>query len=715
MKRIATALAAAVSLTAFASASAQAPNMPATPAAAAAAYVDPVPMVYAKIGFNPAELDRAVRPGNDFDAFVNGKWAKTASIPPQFPYYGVVTDLRLGSDRDVRKIVDELATSNPAPGTLERRIGDSYSAYLDTAAINAAGLTPAKPYLDSIAAANSVDALIELMGKPGYPAPLGFGIGASHADPDKYEVGVGMGGLGLPDRDNYLIDNPRNLEMRAKYKALVGFFLGKAGVAQPAANAEAVYGFERQIAEISWDRALRRNPLLTDHPMTGAQLITLGGDFPIARFMAQNGLTPTDNFNVSNILPTDAQATVAGLTAEQRAKLGGGFPAMLKLVRATPLPTLKAWMAARFIAANADLLPSDLDAANFGFYGQYLQGRQVQRQRWERAVAAVQGQLGEGIGKIYVDRHFPASSKAAMIELVSNLRAAQAANLAALPWMTPATRATARAKLDAISVKIGYPDKFKTYDGLTILPGQPLANRVATGDWNWHYDLARLHGPVDRAEWFMSPQTVNAYYNPSANEIVFPAAYLQAPMFSPTADPAINYGAIGATIGHEIGHGFDDQGSRFGPTGQLANWWTPTDRKTFDALTERLIKQYDAFCPLDDGKTCINGRLTLGENIGDLGGISMAYKAYHIALKGKKAPVIDGLTGDQRFFISFAQHQRTLFREAFQRQLMQTDPHSPDKARINEVLRNFDPWYQAFAVKPGDKLYLAPKDRVHIW
>ena len=711
MIRLATALAAAVSLTAFASASAQR----ATPAATAAASVDPMPMVFAKFGFNSAELDRTVRPGNDFDAFVNGKWAATASIPPQFPYYGVVTDLRLGSDRDVRKIVDELATSNPAPGTLERRIGDSYSAYLDTAAIDAAGLAPAKPYLDSIAAANSVDALIGLMGKPGYPAPLNFNIGASNADPDKYEVGVGMGGIGLPDRDNYLIDNPRNLEMRAKYKALVAVFLGKAGVAQPAASAEAVYGFERQIAEISWDRALRRNPLLTDHPMTGAELIALAGDFPIARYMAQNGLAPSDKFNVANILPTDAQASAAGLTAEQRAKLGGGFPAMLKLVRATPLPTLKAWMATRFITANADLLPSDVDAANFGFYGQYLQGRKVQRQRWERAVAAVQGQLGEGIGKIYVDRHFPASSKAAMIELVSNLRAAQAANLAALPWMTPATRATARAKLDAISVKIGYPDKFKTYDGLTIQPGQPLANRVATGDWNWHYDLARLHGPVDRSEWFMSPQTVNAYYNPSANEIVFPAAYLQAPMFSPTADPAINYGAIGATIGHEIGHGFDDQGSRFGPTGQLANWWTPTDRKTFDALTERLIKQYDAFCPLDDGKTCINGRLTLGENIGDLGGISMAYKAYHIALKGKKAPVIDGLTGDQRFFISFAQHQRTLMREAFERQIMQTDPHSPDKARINEVLRNFDPWYKAFAVKPGDKLYLAPKDRVHIW
>jgi putative endopeptidase len=714
MNRLATALAAAVSLSAFASATAWA-EAPATPAAATAAYVEPAPMKYPAIGFDPADLDRSVRPGNDFDAFVNGKWAAVTSIPPQFPYYGVVTDLRLGSDRDVRKIVEELAKSNAAPGTLERRIGDSYNAYLDTAAIDAAGLAPAKPYLDAIAGANSVDTLVELMGKPGYPAPLGFGIGASNADPDKYEIGVGMGGLGLPDRDNYLVDNPRNLEMRAKYKDLVAFFLGKAGDPNPKASAEAVYNFERQIAEISWDRALRRNPLLTDHPMTGAELIALAGDFPIARLMEQNGLTPSDKFNVANILPTDEQAAAAGLTAEQRAKLGGGFPAMLKLVRATPLPVLKAWMATRFIGSNADLLPSDIDAANFAFYGQYLQGRQVQRQRWERAVAAVQGQLGEGIGKVYVERHFPASSKAAMIELVSNLRAAQAANIAELPWMTPATRATAKAKLDAISVKIGYPDEFKTYEGLTILPDQPLANRIATADWTWKYDLARLHGPVDRSEWFMSPQTVNAYYNPSANEIVFPAAYLQAPMFSPTADPAINYGAIGATIGHEIGHGFDDQGSRFGPNGKLENWWTEQDRKAFDERTEKLVKQYDAFCPLDDGKTCINGRLTLGENIGDLGGISMAYKAYRLSLKGKKARVIDGLTGDQRFFISYAQHQRTLMRDAFQRQIMQTDPHSPDKARINEVLRNFDPWYAAFDVKPGDKLYLAPKDRVRIW
>ena len=714
MIRLGFALAATASLFAYASASAQTAPAPAT-TPAAAAYVEPVPMKYSAIGFDPAELDRAVRPGNDFDAYVNGKWAATASIPPQFPYYGVVTDLRLGSDRDVRKIVDELATSNPAPGTLERRIGDSYSAYLDTAAIDAAGLAPAKPYLDAIAAAASADALFELMGKPGYPAPLGFGIGASNADPDKYEISVGMGGLGLPDRDNYLIDNPRNLEMRAKYKDLVAFFLGKAGDANPKASAEAVYGFERQIAEISWDRALRRNPLLTDHPMTGAELIALADGFPVARFMAQNGLAPTDKFNVAYILPTDAQAAAAGLTPEQRTKLGGGFPAMLKLVRATPLPVLKSWMATRFIGANADLLPSDIDAANFAFFGQYLQGRQVQRQRWERAVAAVQTSLSEGIGKVYVERHFPASSKSAMIELVSNLRAAQAANIATLPWMSPATRATAKAKLDAISVKIGYPDQFKTYEGLTILPGQPLANRIATGDWAWKYDLARLHGPVDRSEWFLSPQTVNAYYNPSANEIVFPAAYLQAPNFSPTADPAINYGAIGATIGHEIGHGFDDQGSRFGPTGKLENWWTEQDRKAFDERTEKLVKQYDAFCPLDDGKTCINGRLTLGENIGDLGGISMAYKAYHLSLKGKKAPVIAGLTGDQRFFISYAQHQRTLMRDAFQRQIMQTDPHSPDKARINEVLRNFDPWYKAFAVKPGDKLHLAPKDRVRIW
>jgi putative endopeptidase len=301
-----------------------------------------------------------------------------------------------------------------------------------------------------------------------------------------------------------------------------------------------------------------------------------------------------------------------------------------------------------------------------------------------------------------------------MEELVSNLRLAMSENLKGLPWMTPATRTAAKTKLDALTVKIGYPNKFETYDGLTV-SNDPFTNRLSAGKWQWAKDLSDLRKPVDRDKWRMTPQTVNAYYMPTANDMAYPAAYLQAPNFNAKADPAVNYGAIGSTIGHEIGHGFDDQGSRYDGTGTLKNWWTPEDQATFQKLGGKLEQQYAAVCPIDGGKTCINGKLTLGENIGDLGGISMAYRAYKLSLKGKKAPVIDGLTGDQRFFIAYAQKNRMLYRDDYLRQIMQTDPHSPSFARTNEVLRNFDPWYQAFNVKPGDKMYLPPEQRVRIW
>jgi putative endopeptidase len=302
-----------------------------------------------------------------------------------------------------------------------------------------------------------------------------------------------------------------------------------------------------------------------------------------------------------------------------------------------------------------------------------------------------------------------------MIKLVSNLRAALAANLKDLAWMTPATRKAAQAKLDQFTVKIGYPDKFKSYDGMNIKPGQPLANAIEAGRWQWQNMLDELKQPVDKTKWLMTPQTVNAYYMPPANEIVFPAAFLQPPYFNPAADEAVNYGAVGATIGHEIGHGFDDSGSRYDGTGALKDWWTEADRKTFDALGAKLAAQYDAQCPYDAGKTCHSGKLTLGENIGDLGGLSMAWQAYQLSLGGRPAPVIDGLTGDQRFFLSYAQAWRWKYREAFARQLLKTDPHSLAMARVNAVVRNFDPWYKAFKVKRGYKLYLAPKDRVRIW
>ncbi len=672
-------------------------------------------MTFPGWGFNKADLDKSVKPGDDFFKYVNGKWFAKEVIPPQYPYSGAALQLRLGAERDVRAIVEEMAARQYPAGSLEQRIGDAYRAFLDVNAINAAGLAPAKPYLDRIAAAKSRQDLAHLLAQPGIPSPIGAFVSIDRQDPNANTVYAAAGGLGLPDRDYYLVDSPKNLEIRAKYKEYLAFLLGKAGYADPKTSAERVYNLERQFAEIGWDRALARNPELTTNRVTRAELEQMAGGFPVAAMLNDLKLGSQPSFIVAQVPPTQEEISKLGLTPEQLKKLGGGVPAMFALLNTAPMDDIKAWAAARFLSSQAAVLPSDIDDANFAFYGKLLTGRTEQRQRWQRALDFVQGAMGEAVGKIYVERHFPPSSKAAMEKLVGNLRLALASNLKDLAWMTPATRVEARNKLDAFGVKIGYPVKFETYDGLVITPGQALANNVSASDWAWKDQLDDLSKPVDKTKWLMTPQTVNAYYMPPANEIVFPAAYLQPPYFNPKADAAVNYGAVGATIGHEIGHGFDDQGSRYDGTGKLRNWWTDTDRKTFDALGAKLAAQYDQICPYDDGKTCHNGKLTLGENIGDLGGISMAYQAYKLSLKGKPAPVIDGLTGDQRFFLSYAQAWRWKYRDAFARQLLQTDSHSLAEARVNAVVRNFDPWYKAFNVKPGDKLYLAPKDRVRIW
>lgn len=676
---------------------------------------EPPPMQFPGWGVNPADLDPAVKPGDDFDAYVNGKWKAATEIPAKYPYYGVTTNLRIGAERSVRAIIDDLSSKQNPPGSTAQRIADMYRAYQNVDAINAAGMAPAKPYLDRIEAVKSLDELAALWGTVGFPAPLGEFVSIDRGDPTRNTLFVGLGGLGLPDRDNYLVDNERNREMRGKYLDYVTFLLTKAGDPNPRANAEALYAHEKKMAAVLWDRAIARNPQLTTNRLTYDQLLALSNGFPLKLYLDTRKILPTDTFNVVQLPPTADEIEANQLSQADLAKLGGGFPAMLKLAKETPLDTWKTWMKVRLLSNGADLLPTDVDDANFAFYGQYLQGRERKRDRWQRAVSEVEGSIGEAIGQIYVDRHFPPASKAAMEELVGNLRLAMAENLKNLEWMTPATRAAARTKLDKLTVKIGYPVKFETYDGLAVTANDPIGNRLAAARWQWAKDLEDLRKPVDKDKWLLTPQTVNAYYMPTANDMAYPAAYLQAPNFSPTADPAVNYGAIGATIGHEIGHGFDDNGSRYDGAGELKNWWTAEDKATFEKLTARLQAQFDAICPLDGGKTCINGKLTLGENIGDLGGLSMAYRAYQISLKGKPAPVIDGLTGDQRFFISYAQHQRTEYRDAFLRQLMQTDPHSPDFARINAILRNFTPWYKAFNVKPGDKLYLPPEQRVLIW
>ncbi|MFC4294313.1 M13 family metallopeptidase [Novosphingobium tardum] len=712
-KRLA-ALCAAVSLGVLGAASAYAESAPAA-APAPAKLVEPTPMVFPAMGFDPGDLDRTVKPGDDFYRFVNGKWQAATPIPPQYPAYGVGTNLSLGAKRDLRQIVDQMAAVNAAKGSIEQRVGDGYKAFMNVAAMNARGLAPAQPYLAQIAAAKSLGDLATLFGTMGYPAPFGTYVSIDSKNPSANTLYAGMSGLGLPDRDNYLVDTPRNIEMRAKYKDYVAYMLGKAGYADPKASAEAVYNLEKQIAAADWDRAVSRDPRLTYNRVSRTDLVKMAGAFPLQATLDKLGIGDVDSLVVGEMPPTPEEIAELKLSPEQLAKLGGGMPAMFGILRDTPVDTWKAWMASHFLSSAAPNLTTELDNANFAFYGTYLTGRQVQRERWQRALSAVEGQMGEAVGKLYVERHFPAASKAAMVDLVGNLRKAMRASIQEGTWMSPATRAEALTKLDSFGVKIGYPDKFETYDGLAISADDPLGNSIAAEQWQWNKQLRELKEPVDKAKWLMTPQTVNAYYMPPANEIVFPAAYLQAPNFSISADPAVNYGAIGTTIGHEIGHGFDDQGSRYDGTGALRSWWTDADRTAFNALGSRLATQYSKVCPYDDGKTCINGQLTLGENLGDLTGVTIAYRAYHMSLNGKKAPVINGLTGDQRFFIAYAVSHREQWREALERQILQTDPHSPDYARTNEVLRNFDPWYKAFNVKPGDKLWLDPKDRVKVW
>ena len=688
----------------------------AVPAAAQDGEAAPPPaMSFGTWGFDPATLDPAVKPGDDFFAYANGKWVRENPMPAEFTRYGAFDLLGEKSTADVKRLVDDLVAANPAPGTPERRLVDAYSAFMDTAAIDAAGLVPAQPYLDRIRGARTLAELVRLFPQAGFPGLVAPNVAIDSKDPDSYIVSVGFEGMGLPDRDYYLVDSEANRKIQDEYRKFLAFLLGEAGYDDPAGTAEAVYAFEHKVAELEWARQALRNRDITYNKLSRAELAALAPQFPLEQLLAAAQFQGQEQFLVNQLPPTAEEIRTYGLDEAFVAGIGGGLPAMLKLLGETPLETLQAYMVAHFLASNAAVLPHRIDDANFAFYGKLLAGQQEQRPRWKRAMGALEAQLGEQLGALYAERYFPPESKAAMQDLVANLRSALAESIGQSAWMTEATRPEAIAKLDAFVPRIGYPDQPKTYDGLAIAADTPLANRIGAVAWNLDYDRARLGKPVDRSEWGMFAQTVNASYSQAFNAITFPGAILQPPFFGAGADPAVNYGAIGGVIGHEMGHGFDDQGAKSDGTGLLRDWWAPQDKAQFEALGNRLAAQYNAFCPWDEGKTCVNGRLTLGENIGDVGGLSLAYRAYRMSLKGQAAPVIDGLTGDQRFFLAWAQVWRAAEREASARQRLLTDPHSPPEARVNEVVRNQDAWYAAFDVKPGDKLYLPPEERVHIW
>ncbi len=674
---------------------------------------------YAGSGLQLKYVDAAIRPGDEFMAHVNGIWLRDTAIPADKSTYGIMNILSDTSRDRLRLVMDEAVAAKAAPGSDMGRIAAAYSAFMDTGRIEAAGLTPARPWLDRIAKVRNATDLAALFGDPAFESPVALALNPDSKDSANYALYASTAGLGMPDRDYYLVDNPRNLQLRAGYMKWLVTALTEAGDKTPAASAEAVYQLERKIAAAHWDRALGRNRDLTYNKLSLGQAREAFTGLPLDRMLAAAGADGARELVIQQYPPTPEELKAAAFTPEMAAKLGGGVPAIAGLVQSEPLAAWKAWATARFLSNYASVLPARIDAARFGFYGTVLKGQPQDEPRWKRAIGATEEQVGELVGKVYADRWFPAQNKAAMDALVANLRKAMSANLTDLAWMSPATRTEAEAKLAAFTPKVGYPDKYKQYEGLTLSPETPLANAIAAKTWKLAYDMPRIGKPVDRSEWGMFPQTVNAYYSSQRNEIVFPAAILQPPYFNLTADPAVNYGGIGAVIGHEMGHGFDDQGSKSDGSGNLRNWWTDEDRASFDALTGRLVAQYNAFCPFDEassgGKACVDGRLTLGENIGDLGGLSLALRAYHLSLGGKPAPVIDGLTGDQRFFMAWAQVWRFKAREAAARDRLKTDSHAPAAYRINGIVRNFDEWYEAFGVKPGDALYLPPDQRIRIW
>ncbi|WP_347302333.1 M13 family metallopeptidase [Croceibacterium sp. TMG7-5b_MA50] len=672
-------------------------------------------MSFGSWGVDPALIDRTVDPGDDFNAYVNGTWLRDNPIPPEYSRFGAFNILAEKSTADVEKLVSDLAATEPAPGTAERRIVDAYRAFMDTDAIDAAGLAPAQPMLGRIYGAGDVAALVRLFPEAGIPSLVDAGVRVDPKDPNSYIVNVGFSALGLPSRDYYLDSNPRNAEVQAAYRDYLAFVFGELGYADPRKAADAVYAFEHQVALIEWDRAVMRNRDLTYNKLTRTELAALAPAFPTGALLDAAGFGQVSSFLVPQLPPTAEELREFGWSADQLNSIGGGLPAMMELVTTTDLATLKAFMAAQFVTGHSSVLPRRFDEAAFNMFGKVLSGTQEQRPRWKRAIGATEAQLGEQLGALYVERYFPPASKVAMDDLVANMRKALAASLAENDWMTDATRREAVAKLDAFTPKIGYPDTFEGYAGLEIRPGDALGNRVRSMAWHQADDRAKLGQPVDRTEWGMLPQTVNAYYNSVFNEIVFPAAILQQPFFGASNDPAVNYGGIGAVIGHEMGHGFDDQGAKSDGKGVLRNWWADSDLARFTELGDELAAQYDKYCPLGEGEPCVNGRLTLGENIGDVGGLSLAYRAYRMSLNGQEAPVIDGLTGDQRFFLAWAQVWRAATRPAALRQQMLTDPHSPEQFRVNGVVRNNDAWYKAFDVQPGDELYLPPEQRVHIW
>jgi len=647
---------------------------------------------YGTWGFDKTGMDPSVKPGDDFFAYANGKWAARTEIPADKVRFGNFDKLAVLSESRVHAIVED-AVAGKLKDKDAGKIAAAYASFMNEDLADKLGAKPIQPALAEIRAVTTKDGFTGLMGKANttpFSTILPVGVTIDAKNPQKYAVLATTGGLGLPDRDYYL--QASFADKKTKYQAYVAQLLTLAGWDHPAESAKAVVDFETKLAEVQWTRVERRDRDKTYNPMSPAELTAFTPGIDWNRYLADAELN-----GVNRVIVTTNTA----------------FPKVGKIYAETPLDTLKAWQAFHVADSSAAYLSKPFVEARFAFRNKELGGQPEQEPRWKRGVAFADRAIGESVGRVYVARYFPPESKAKMLALVGDIRTALRARIEKLDWMGPDTKAKALAKLDKFTVKIAYPDKWRDYSKLVLKADDLAGNVQRAGAFEYRRDVARLNGPVDKSEWGMTPQTVNAYYNPVNNEIVFPAAILAPPFFDPNADPAINYGGIGGVIGHEISHGFDDQGRKSDGDGVLTDWWSAADATKFKAQTDRLDAQYSAFSPLP-GEHVI-GQLTMGENIGDMGGMSLALDAYHTSLRGKPAPVIDGLTGDQRVFLGWAQVWREKIRDETLKQRLHVDPHSPALYRVNGTIRNIPAWYTAFGVKEGDKLYVAPDQRVKIW
>jgi putative endopeptidase len=656
------------------------------------------------VGVDLAGMDRSVKPGDDFDNYANGTWRKHAVIPADRASTGIFLQVFQKAEKRNAQIIREAGVGNPAAGTEQRKIADYYAAFMNEAAIEKAGLAPLKPELDRIDAIRTRTDLSRVLGgqlradvdpinATNFFTEHLFGLFVTQGleDPSHNIAYLLQGGLGMPSRDYYLKDDAEMAGFRDKYKAYIAATLQRAGVADAQARAGAIFGLEMKIAKAqsslveSEDVHKANNPWPTSAYAQKAPGIDWNAYFEAAGLAGQP------------VIDAWQPEAIRGLSA---------------LVASEPLQTWKDYLTFHTINESAGLLPKAYADASFEFYGHTLTGTPKQRDRWKRAISAVNNDLGDAVGKIYVKRYFPPQSKAQVQDMVKNILAAFDERVGQLDWMTEATKQKAKAKIESLKVGVGYPETWRDYSALVIRPDDALGNHLRAEEQEYRHQKAKLGQPVDRGEWWMTPQTVNAVNLPLQNALNFPAAILEAPFFDPKAEAAANYGSIGAVIGHEISHSFDNTGAEFDAQGRLANWWTPEDLAHFKAAGQKLVEQYNAYEPLPG--LHINGQQTLGENIADVSGLTAAWIAYQKSLGGKPAPVLHGLTGAQRFFLAFAQSWRSKTRDAALRQQIITDGHAPGRYRAQTV-RNIDAWYQAFDPKPGQKLYLDPKQRVHIW